>query len=425
MLENKHELESKILFKKTDGTDFGQDEQELLKAHQEITANLIKESINGFIKPNELEKSINEKLKDQVSAETIENIKEAIIEQKEINKSNQISMQAALERLSIQKAEAKDGMIDSIVKAAKANKDAFSRMAHPDANSTQISSKMTELVVKAPILAANVVGGRETQMGISILSEEMNRISSLIKPKMGKPGTNKVTYYEKRNPLGNAVVTAEGALKTPRTFDIVEQVKNYSKLALSVKTSIEVLLSEEDMEKFIREDMFVDLENSKDAFIISAIDAQASAFTITTPVVANPNRKDVIRFAQAQIRTFKHMPNSVGLNPIDAAEFESTKGADGHYLFASCVNGNTMSISTLPVFESTDIPYGTFFVGDLNKVNVQYRPEVMFFAGYENDDLTKNMVTFVADCFIMCYIKYNDTGAVVMDTFANGIAAIS
>jgi hypothetical protein len=423
---------STIVFKKTDGTEFGEGEQELLKAQQALTEQMIKEAVSGLIKQEDIDTTVDAKLKDAVSADTLQSIKDAMIEQKEQNDKAQIAMQQALERIGSKTKESKES-IQAELKSLLADKSFQEKLvaAYPakggNGTSGNYGNNMLQFTVKAPILSANVASSRETESGISIEAREVNRINRLVNKKQGKKGIGKYSYFEKFNPSGNAAITAEGVAKPQRTWEIREVDKAYSKIALVEKTSIEVLLNHEDMEAFIKDDMLDNMEIKKDDFIIASIDAQASAFVTSAMSTANPNRMDAITASIAQIKNFKFLPNAIGVNPLDNAEFKMTKGTDGHYLFmCNCsVDGATMSIATLPVFESSEIPYGTFMVGDLSKLYVVERPEYIFMVGYENDDLSKNMVTFVADQFVMCFIKFNDAGAFVYDTYANTIALLA
>ena len=68
---------------------------------------------------------------------------------------------------------------------------------------------------------------------------------------------------------------------------------------------------------------------------------------------------------------------------------------------------------------------GAFLLGDFNYLHIRDWQPVEINVGWVNADFTNNLVTVVAEERVIYYVKAQDAGAFVADTFSNVITAIS
>jgi HK97 family phage major capsid protein len=241
-----------------------------------------------------------------------------------------------------------------------------------------------------------------------------------------------VAWAEKANRDGAAATVAEGAAKPPIDFDIVEATKKVEKIAAILKTSKENL----DDIPYMRSEIQTELVDA----IQLVLDTQLLSGTGTTPqlkgiltyaptlsVASSPfalgvdlaNNMDVIRAAAWKVQSLFFNPDTVVLNPADAAMFDVLKIAStGVYITPPFATASGQTIAGLRVVQNAAITQGTFLVGDFSKDVLGIREEININIGYENDDFTKNLVTFVAEMRAVNYIKANNVNAFVQGTFA-------
>lgn len=248
-------------------------------------------------------------------------------------------------------------------------------------------------------------------------------------------GTGNVIYFEQQNRVGDAGVTAEGALKSSNEYDLVEVRKSAKKVTAMTKASMELIDDIPYMESLINEDLMkrVALKVDEQVLIGSGVGANLTGiFTTATSFsagtfalnVVNANRYDVLAIAITQVFSQNFVPNYVLLNPTDVAQMDVTKGSDGHYVLPSFVSADGREVKSTPIILNNGIPVGQYLVMDSTAAEVYTRQSINISVGYENDDFTKNMVTVLAEWRGLCVVKANNAGAFVKGTFATDIAAI-
>lgn len=225
---------------------------------------------------------------------------------------------------------------------------------------------------------------------------------------------------------GVAGQVAEGAAKPQTDFDMVERSAKVEKTAVWIKVSKEALA---DI-KFLRSEIDTELrelvELKIDEQILSGdgvspnmkgILQYAPAFTGGGQVVSTANRYDVLIAAIAQVVAANFMPDTVVLNPVDFYGMQLIKDTQGRYLIPPFLSDGYYTVGGLRVVPNNGVTAGSFLVGDFKKDNLAMREEFNVQIGYVNDDFTKNLVTILAECRCVNYIKTNHVNAFVQGTF--------
>jgi hypothetical protein len=247
----------------------------------------------------------------------------------------------------------------------------------------------------------------------------------------------RIVWAEKYNPQGNAAFIAEGAVKPLISFEI-RTIESYAKkVADKIKVSTEMLddvdfmAAEIEKELKYQVDIKVDAElltgagdGTSSATTLKGLDAHVGGYTLTTIATTDPNNYDAIRAARAQVVSMNFDANIVFINPIDGANMDLVKDANGRPLAMEYKDANG-KVYRLTVVETNQIPVGSMLLGDITRFKIRnYKPFAVYY-GWVNDDFEKNLVTIIGERRLHAYVASNDVGAFVYDTFANIKTAIT
>ena len=158
---------------------------------------------------------------------------------------------------------------------------------------------------------------------------------------------------------------------------------------------------------------------------IKGVASDMPAFSLTSLKVESPNEFDALVAAYTQIVSVSEMayrPNLVLMNPVDYAQMQLAKDANGGYLRPFRIGDEL--IQGLQVVTSTAITAGDFIMGDFGYLNIRDLWALSITVGWENDDFRKNIVTTIAEKRLMCYIKSQYKTAFVKDKFKTVMEAI-
>lgn len=100
---------------------------------------------------------------------------------------------------------------------------------------------------------------------------------------------------------------------------------------------------------------------------VAAADTSAYTFTVTSPfksAIEAAQEIDVLKVAKTLVTVQEYTANGIVLNPVDATIIETLKGNDEHYIDVKRLENGVLTISGIPVVETTAMPAGKFAVGD-------------------------------------------------------------
>lgn len=243
-------------------------------------------------------------------------------------------------------------------------------------------------------------------------------------------------WVNKTNVQGAAGFIGPGVLKPGISFQLQTFISTYRKVAVTDKVSQELLWDIQGMETLIKDEMRYQILIACNTAVFSGTGSATSptgatklavAYTLTSVKTKTPNYFDALRAVVAQLRSgFLTGDITIFINPIDAANMDMTKAQTaGTYLMPSFVTANGMTVAGATVVEDNLVPIGSIFAGFLRYYRLLiYKPLIMTF-GWENDDFTKNLITYLAELAFHQFFNTAYTGAFVYDTFANVLAAIT
>lgn len=263
------------------------------------------------------------------------------------------------------------------------------------------------------------------------------RSQSVIRNYASVSNTNNrsLIYAEYVSKDGDAAWVPEGGLKPLMDATLAEKTVTAAKIALAAKFTEETLsdfpsfvneVQTEMVNKLgIKEEIGI-LEGSGNGGEIKGVAADMPAFSLTNFYVDKANKFDALVASYSQIVSTSEMayrPNLVLMNPLDYAEMQLTKDANGQYLRP--FNYGDELIQGMRIETTTAVAQGDFIMGDFSYLNIRDLWALSISLGWENDDFRKNIVTVLAEKRLMCYIKAQYKTAFVKDKFNTVIEGIT
>jgi HK97 family phage major capsid protein len=243
-------------------------------------------------------------------------------------------------------------------------------------------------------------------------------------------------WVNKTNVQGAAGFIGPGVLKPNISFQLQTFISTYRKVAVTDKVAQELLWDIKGMETLIKDEIRYQILIACNTAVFSGTGSATSptgitklavAYTLTTIKTKTPNYFDVLRAAVAQLRSGNLTGDiTIVINPIDSANMDMTKASTaGTYLMPSFVTADGKTIAGATVIEDASMPVGSFFAGFLRYYKILiYKPLILTF-GWENDDFTKNLITYLGELAFHQYFNTAYTGAFIYDTFALVLTAIT
>ena len=253
----------------------------------------------------------------------------------------------------------------------------------------------------------------------------------------GRTNSPHIVWINKTNEEGNAEFLNEGELKPLRSFKLSNEDSNAKKIAVRFRVSTETLDDIPMLAGEIRLDGIQEVNDQVAAALLSSTGAGAdakkpkgviaysSAYSLTTITGEDPDYYGAIRAGAAQIRSLKFRPNAAFVNPIDGANMDLKKGANGQYVLPPFTTADGQRIGPMRIVESDEITPGKVLIGDMKRFHIRYYKGIRIEIGLDGNDFSENMRTIIVERRLHAYVKSVDTGAFLYDDFANIIAAIT
>lgn len=237
-------------------------------------------------------------------------------------------------------------------------------------------------------------------------------------------------WVNKKQPTGAADFIGQGVAKPGIAFELTTEISNAKKVAVSAKSSTEILQDIAGMESWIKGEMTYQFRKEANTALQSGTNsttAPAGIQTIAVPFSTtgletdNPNNFDAIMAAVTQLRVnFFESPVTVFVNPVDYANMTMTKAdTSGVYLLPPFSASNGLYVGGATIVPDNNVAQGYLLAACLDLYKVLIYKDFSIQMGFENDDFTKNLVTWIAEMRIHQYVSDNDRGAFIYDTFAH------
>lgn len=300
--------------------------------------------------------------------------------------------------------------------------------------------KPLDIRVASPMGVSTVNAGASTYIGRvegESTPTEIVRAEPMFWDFLTKGRTNAPTYYwvNKTNPLGAAAFIAPGVAKPGISLELESETSNAKKIADSAKAQTELLEDIDGMTTFIEQELRYQVMIKVNEKLMSGtasstspagIQSLSTAYTLTSVKTVNPNIFDCLRAVVAQLRSgWLKGEITIFINSVDAANMDLSKASDsGVYNIPPFTTADGKRIAGARVVEDNNVPAGYVQAGFLRFYRVLIYKDFYVTWGWENDDLTKNLVTVVGEMRLHQFFNTQYTGAFLYDSFENIKTAI-
>ena len=254
--------------------------------------------------------------------------------------------------------------------------------------------------------------------------------------RMGQTSAQLYQYIQETNDSQEGTVTGqtEGSDKAFLQFKIDQKDAKVETLPAFVRVSRQMLddvvglssyLSRRLPEEIlVREDLELLNGTGSSPFIFTGVSENAQDSPAYGATLEAAQEWDVLLRAAAFQKANNYDVTGILLNPSDFGALTTVKGTDGQYVAPIQFVGGQAFLRGVPIFESSAVTAGTYFLGDWAKAEMVMREglSVGFFEE-DQDNVIKNLVTVRAEERFAFPIFQPE--AFVVDTFANGIAALT
>ncbi|WP_442513820.1 phage major capsid protein [Pseudomonas promysalinigenes] len=242
--------------------------------------------------------------------------------------------------------------------------------------------------------------------GIITEPERQFTIRDLIMP--GRTSSNSVEYVRESGFQNMAAPQAgEGAAKAQSDLSFELKDTPVRTIAHWFRASKQVLSDIPLLQSYINGRAIYGLKYKEEEQILAGdgtgqnllgLIPQATAFNEALRKTGD-TKIDTLRRAILQVRVAEYRASAIALNPVDWADIELTKDANGSYIWVNVQEGGVQRLWKLPVVDSNAVPEGEFLVGAMNiAAQVFDREEAAVEVSTEDgDNFRTNMVTIRAE----------------------------
>jgi len=223
----------------------------------------------------------------------------------------------------------------------------------------------------------------------------------------GTTSSNAIEFVQETGFTNAAAPVAEGATKPQSDLQFELKTTNVRTIAHWFAASKQVLSDVPLLMSYINTRAIFGLKLVEETQLlrgtgtgqnILGLIPQAADFMQSTLSKALDTKIDTIRRAILQVRLAEYKPTFVVLNPIDWADIETAKDADGRYIWVNVQIGGTMTMWRLAVIETTAVEPGEFLVGATMGAQVFDREESAVEVSTDHADFfIKNLVAIRAE----------------------------
>ena len=313
-----------------------------------------------------------------------------------------------------------------------------------NANKLEASNFQFDFEVKAAgdmTGAGNVSGGNvpveDRLEGFNTIASRRVRLLDVMSPR--STSSNVVSWTYQANKDGAAAQTAEGSAKNQIDFDIVVASQSLKKTTAYIKVSTEMLDDISWIQSEINNELTRELLKAVESQAYSGDDTGQNLNGVRTTATAfaagdlagtvdSANEVDVINAALTQIKKAEHDLDrpAIFMHPDDVYKLKSLKvsSSDRRYVDMVYMAGDSMSISGVPIIESTLVTTDEYLVGDFSKSLLVQKGGLRIEIGLDSDDFTKNLRTILAEWRGLVVVKNNDRTAFIKGDFTTDKAAL-
>lgn len=237
----------------------------------------------------------------------------------------------------------------------------------------------------------------------------------------------RIAYVDEINPDGTPATTLEGNAKPGIDFDNRVSYSSAIKVAAHIKVSDEML----DDVSFLAGQINTNLVNrtrlAVSGNIYSYIIAFSGILTAVDTTLANlagaeANIWQLIVAAGATLNKSNKNCTHVFLNPTDYARLTMLKGDAQRPVIISATSA---MVNGITVVSSNAVTVDKYIACDMSKLNVYEYKALSVEMGWDGEDFTKNLRTFVGETRVHYFIKDNDATAFLYGDITDDLTALT
>lgn len=237
----------------------------------------------------------------------------------------------------------------------------------------------------------------------------------------------RIAYVDEVSPDGTPITTAEGVAKPQIDWDNKVSYSSAVKVAAYVKVSDEML----DDVSFMATQIDTNLNNrvrlAVSGNIYTYITGLSGILTAVDSTLAglggaNANLWQLIVAAQQTIAKSNKNCTHIFLNPTDYARLLMMKGLTEQPII---ISATSMMVNGITVVSSNAVTVDKYIACDMSKLNVYEYKALSVEMGWDSDDFTKNLRTFVGETRVHYFIKDNDKVAFLYGDITDDLTTLT
>lgn len=240
--------------------------------------------------------------------------------------------------------------------------------------------------------------------GIQALPQRRLTIRQLLMA--GRTDSSTVEYVQEKVFTNNAAPAAEGVLKAESDMQLEEKSVSTRVIAHWMRATRQILSDVSQLQTMINQRLLYGLAYREELQLLNGdgtgqnlngIVTQATAYSAPL-TLASPTSIDLIRLMALQASLAEYPASAIVMHPSDWAWIELLKDTTGRYMIGNPQGGVSPTLWGLPVVATPAMTVDKVLVGAFDmgaQVFDQWASRVE--VGYQNDDFTKNKVTFLAE----------------------------
>lgn len=240
--------------------------------------------------------------------------------------------------------------------------------------------------------------------GVQMLPNRRMTIRSLLMP--GRTDTPNVEFVQETGFSNAGAPVVEGAAKPESTITLTERSVSTKVIAHWTRATRQVLSDVSQARSMIDGRLLYGLAFKEEQQMLSGDGTGANLLGIIPQATAYVNPLaggdttsiDRVRLMVLQAALAEYAATGIVLNPIDWAWIELLKDTQGRYIIGNPQGTTAPTLWNLPVVATQAITVDKVLVGAFDmgaQIFDQWEGRVE--AGYQNDDFTRNKVTFLAE----------------------------
>jgi len=340
----------------------------------------------------------------------------------------------AIKKLNAQEKEAGEGVVNTIEKGLKDNKEALSGLKGNRSASVSFKAAGTMLI------SSNVSGGNvpveQRLAGLNAIPSRRIRLLDVVS--RGAAESNVISWVYQANKDGAAGGTAEGDLKNQIDFDLVVASESVKKRTAFIKVSEEMIDDIAFMQSEIQNELMRELLKDVESQVyegdgtgtnLNGIRTVSTAFAAGSfaGTVDNANEADVLTVAMNQIQVADHDNATYAFvhpNTITTLKLIKTSSTDRRYIDRLAMVAGQLSLDGVTLVPTTLVTDGEYLIGNFDLATVYDKGSMSIEIGRDSDDFTKNLLTVLAEWRGLVIVKNNDRTAFISGVFATDKAAL-